>query len=131
MFLKTTVDGCQYRLILSKRIWIDETYLNDTESCTNSRGREDCPKNQICIVAAVDVHKNMIAVQCGNGNPTGQRIEEAFLKHIKPGSINVHDGNVAHNQLITKAGCTSEVYKADTDDPKYIEQMRLIYNMCG
>ena len=99
-------------------------------------------KDQICIVVAIDVHKNMIAIQCGNGNPTGNRIEGALLNHIKPGSVIVHDGNAAHNQLIAKAGCahnqliakagcTSEVYKADTDDPKYIEQMQLINNMCG
>ena len=128
-----TVDGYQDHLILSDRIWIDETYLNDTRIMHEfgKKRKRGLSKDQICIVVAIDVHKNMIAIQCGNGNPTGNRIEGALLNHIKPGSVIVHDGNAAHNQLIAKAGCTSEVYKADTDDPKYIEQMQLINNMCG
>ena len=128
-----TVDGYQDHLILSDRIWIDETYLNDGRIMHEfgEKRKRGLSKDQICIIVAVDIYKNVIAIECGNGAPTAQRVEDALIKHIKSGSTIVHDGNAAHNQLIAKADCISEVYIADTDNPEYIKHMQLVNNLCG
>ena len=69
-------------------------------------------KNQLCIVVAIDCHKNTYAVICGHGKPSASRIFEALKNHIVSGSTLVHDGEKAH-------------------DKEYLENMALINNMCS
>lgn len=129
----STVDGYQNHLYLKDTVWIDETYVFDSsllheDSFKRKRGLSD---NQICIVVAIDVHKNCYAVICGHGKPTGKRIYEALKDHIETGSTIIHDGERAHNTLIRKLKLVSNPYKADTRDPEYLENMALINNMCS
>ena len=69
-------------------------------------------KNQLCIVVAINCHKNTYAVICGHGKPSASRIFEALKNHIVSGSTLVHDGEKAH-------------------DKEYLENMALINNMCS
>lgn len=128
-----TVDGYQEHLCLKDRIWIDETYVFDStllhdDDFKNKRGLS---KNLICIVVAIDVHKNTYAVICGHGKPSGTRIYKALKDHIASGSVLVHDGEKAHNLLIEKLNLKSESYIANTKDKNYLENMALINNMCS
>ena len=47
------------------------------------------------------------------------------------GSTLVHDGERAHDKLITELGLKDEFYKANAHDKKYLENMALINNMCS
>lgn len=128
-----TIDDYQNHLKLFKRIWIDETYIDDYSIMHNpfEKRKRGLSKDKICIVVAIDIYKNMVAVICGHGKPSSRRIYKALRDHVIPGSTIVHDGDHSHNYLIKKLNCDSEVYKADSKDPEYLKNMALINNMCG
>lgn len=88
-------------------------------------------KTQICIVVAIDSNKNMVAIICGHGKPSSDRIYKTLHNHIRPNLIIVHDGEKAHNKLIRELNLKSEIYKANTKDSLYFEKMALINNMCS
>jgi transposase-like protein len=127
------VDGYQDRLVLRDRLWIDETYINDTDLALGYGGarKRGLSKQKICIAVAIDVHKNPVAIVCGHGKPSSKRIKDGLLAHIAQGSVIVHDKERAHRALIKAAKCTDEAYKADARDPAYIECMALVNNLCS
>ena len=129
----STVDGYQDHLYLRDTVWIDETYLFDSSLLHEDgfRQKRGLSNNQICIVAAIDIHKNCLAVICGHGKPSGKRIYEALKDHIIEGSTVIHDGERAHNTLIRKLKLVSQPYKADIKDTEYLENMALVNNMCS
>ena len=128
-----TVDGYQEHLYLRDRVWIDETYVFDSTLLhdDNFKQKRGLSRNLICIVVAIDIHKNTYAVICGHGKPSATRIYKALKDHIVKGSTIVHDGEKAHNMLIEKLELISEAYIADTKDKNYLENMALINNMCS
>ena len=69
------VDGYQDRIVLRDLVWIDETYVNDTDlhlgyGVARKRGLS---RQKVCIAVAIDVHKNPVAVVCGRGKPSSAR----------------------------------------------------------
>ena len=128
-----TVNGYQEHLYLRDRIWIDETYLYDSSLVHEDdyKKKRGLSEDQLCIVVAIDIHKNTYAVICGHGKPSSDRILEALKDHIVPGSTLVHDGEAAHNVLIRELNLVDEAYKADLKDKNYLENMALINNMCS
>ena len=128
-----TVDGYQDRLVLRDRVWIDETYVNDTDL---SHGYGEARKRGLsgrllCVAVAIDVHKNAVAVVCGHGKPSSRRVLDALSGHVAEGSVVVHDMERAHGALVRERGCTSEAYRADVRDPVYLERMALVNNLCS
>ena len=128
-----TIDGYQDRLVLSGRVWIDETRLTDTDIVRGSGfvQKRGLSKSKICLAAAVDAFKNVVAVICGHGKPSSKRIKDALLSHIAPGSVIVHDMERSHPALVKAAKCTDEAYEADVADPAYLEAMELVNNLCS
>ena len=128
-----TVNGYQDHLVLSDTIWIDETYLEDYGVLAKKDGKHlrGLSRSKICIVVAIDIHKNMVAVISGHGKPSSRRIMDALKPHIAKGSCIIHDGDKSHLKLIAELDCTQEVYKSDSRDTIYLEHMRFINNMCG
>jgi transposase-like protein len=128
-----TVDGYQARIKLKDRIWIDEIYVSDTAILRGSdfTVKRGLSKQKICIAVAIDVHKNPVAVICGNGKPSSKRIKDALLEHIEEGSVIVHDMEKAHRSLVKAAKCTDEPYRADIKDPAYLKNMELINSLCS
>lgn len=129
----TTVDHYQDKVILKDQIWIDETYVNDAtilheDGDIKKRGLSN---QKICIVVAIDIHKNIYACICGHGKPSASRIYKALKDHIQKESIIIHDGDNAHARLINKLDLKSEVYIADTKSKEYLEKMALINNLCA
>lgn len=128
-----TVDGYQDRIVLRDRIWIDEAYINDTDL---SHGYGQARKRglsgqKLCIAVAIDVHKNPVAVVCGHGKPSSKRMKDALLGHLQEGSVVVHDMEKAHRGLVRAAKCTDEAYRADVNDPVYLECMALVNDLCS
>ena len=128
-----TVDGYQDRLVLSGRVWIDEPCPTDSDVVRSADfvQKRGLSKSKICIAVAIDAFKNAVAVICGHGKPSSKRIKEALLSHIAPGSVIVHDMERSHPALAKAAKCTDEAYKADVNDPAYLEAMELASNLCS
>ena len=124
-----TVNGYQDHLLLSDTVWIDETYIEDYEVLAKKDGKHlrGLSRSKICIIVAIDIHKNMMAVISEHGKPSSRRIIKALESHIKQGSHIIHDGNHSHHKLIEKLNCSEEVYKASAKDTVYLEHMRLMY----
>jgi hypothetical protein len=69
-------DGYQDRIVLKKRIWIDETYIVDTDLTHgyDQARKRGLSSQQLCIAVGIDVFKNPYAVVCGHGKPSTRRI---------------------------------------------------------
>ena len=129
----STVNEYQEHLQLSGTIWIDETYIEDYEVISISKGKHlrGLSKSKICIVVAIDNNKNMIAKISGHGKPSSKRIKETLKQHIRKKSHIIHDGERSHSKLINELNCTEELIKANINDSYYLEKMSLINNMCS
>ena len=126
-----TVGGCQDRIVLGGRVWIDEVYVNDTElskECGQARKRGPS-KEKLRIAIAIDASKTPVAFVCGHGKPSTKRIRAALGSHLEEGGTVVHDKERAHNGAIADKGCASEAYKADVGDPAYLEAMKMVNNL--
>lgn len=125
------VGGCQDRIVLGGRVWIDEVYVNDTElskGCGQARKRGPS-KEKLRIAIAIDASKTPVAFVCGHGKPSTKRIRAALGSHLEEGGTVVHDKERAHNGAIADKGCASEAYKADVGDPAYLEAMKMVNNL--
>ena len=128
-----TVNGYQDHLKLRDRIWIDETHITDSSLIRNEDYKEmrGLSRNKICIIVAIDIHKNMIAVISGHGKPNAKRVKKALADHIARESTIVHDGDRSHMELIKELNCKEEYFKANPKDKEYLASMELINNMCS
>lgn len=128
-----TVDGYQDRIVLRDRVWIDETYITDTD-LTHGYGqarKRGLSKQKLCIAVAIDVHKNPVAIVCGHGKPSSKRIKEGLQSHIAEGSVIVDDRERSHSALVKVVKGVRESYKADVRDPVYLECMEMVNNLCS
>ena len=128
-----TVDGYQDKLVLRDRVWIDETYINDTD-LTHGYGaarKRGLSKQKLCIAVAVDVHKEPFAAVCGHGKPTPEKARGTLPGHIAEGPSVVHDMENAHLSLVRADRCSDEAYKADVRDPEYLKCMAMADNLCS
>lgn len=110
------LEGQESDIILSGRVWLDETYYTVEEKDIQLKADGTRPRglsvNQLCIgVACTDT--KVLCVFEGNGQPTKEKTYYAFRDHIASGSTLVHDKDVAHSMLIEKSGLTSEAYDAN------------------
>lgn len=131
--LFAAVDGYQDELVLRGRVWLDETYVTDTD-LTHGYGqavKRGLSKQKVCIVVAIDVLKNPVAKVCGHGKPSSKRVKDALVGNIAKGSTLVGDKERAHNALAKAVGGEHEAYKADTKDPVYLERVAMVNNLCS
>ena len=59
-----TVSGYRGRIVLHDTVWVDETYINDTDlskGCGQTRKR-DLSRQKLCSCVAIDIHNNPVAV---------------------------------------------------------------------
>ena len=126
-------DGYQDRIVLKDRVWIDETYIVDTDlSPRSAHARTRRPARQhACIAVAIDIHRNPVAVVCGHGEPSSRRIGESLGPHIADGSTIVGDRERAHNALVKAIKGTHEACKADVNDPVYLERAAMVNSLCS
>ncbi|WP_204212405.1 IS1595 family transposase [Collinsella sp. An271] len=131
--LFAAVDGYQDRIVLRGRVWVDETYVNDTD-LSHGYGqarKRGLSKQKVCIAVGIDARKEPVAVVCGHGKPSSARIRRAMGAHVAKGATLVHDRERAHNVLVRENSLEDESYKADVRDPAYLEAMALVNNLCS
>lgn len=128
-----TIDGCQGRIVLRDKVWIDETCVTDSDLKGEPgwRPRRGLSRNEICIAVAIDAHKNVVAVRCGHGKPSARRIKDALRSHIAEGAETFHGMERSHKSLLRAVKGVDRPCKADTKDPEYLEHMAMVNNLCS
>lgn len=128
-----TVNKYQEKAYLRDTVWIDETYINDYVILHEDQNRKKrgLSKQKICIIVAIDIHKNIYACICGNGKPSKTKVYKALSNHIAKGSKLIHDGDNSHAKLIEKLNLESQRFIANTTSKEYLENMALINNLCS
>lgn len=98
---------------LSGKAWIDEAYVPVWKSKREKRdGREyrGLSRNQCCICSGTDGEKCFLQA-CGKGKPGSGKALNVYGDHIEEFSAVIHDGELAHHELIEKKSLKSTVCK--------------------
>lgn len=128
-----TVDNYQEHIVLQDRVWIDEIYINDTD-LTHGYGearKRGLSKQKLGIAVGIDIYKNLVAIVIGHGKPSAKRTKDGLASHIAQGSVIVGDKEKSHSSLVKAVNGMYEAYKADINDPVYLECMSLVNNLCS
>lgn len=121
------LSGCQKDIVLSGRIYLDETYFSimpkDQTEKSDGKHYRGLSQNKICVVTATDGISVFLAV-CGRAKPSRARILKSFEGHLKRGSVLIHDGENSHKVLTETLGLSEEVHTSketrslsDEDNP--------------
>ena len=109
------LDDYQNGIILSGRVWLDETYysimLRDRELNDDGTNPRGLSKNKICVGVATD-KKNTVIIAEGFGKPSQKMSYDSFITHIQPGSTLVHDKESTHTKLVKELNLVSEEYSS-------------------
>lgn len=109
------LDDYQSGIMVSGRVWLDETYysvmLRDRVLKEDGSSPRGLSRNKICIGVATD-KKNTVIIAEGFGKPSQKMSYESFITHIAPGSTLVHDKESTHKKLIKELGLKNEEYSA-------------------
>jgi transposase-like protein len=112
-----TLDGVQDNIVLSGKVWFDETFYSvrseDIVRKDNGDKLKGLSVNQLCIGVATD-KKNSVILLEGTGKPSQAKTFEAFGNHIERGSHLIHDNDNSHQRLIKKLSLDSTVYPSKT-----------------
>jgi transposase-like protein len=110
-----TLEGVQDNIILSGKVWFDETfYIVRSENIVhkdNGDKLRGLSQNQICIGVATDKRHTVLLVE-GTGKPSQKKTAEAFRNHIEKGSTLFHDEETAHRKLIAELSLDSKTFSS-------------------
>jgi hypothetical protein len=108
-----TLEGVQDSIVLSGKVWFDETFYTvrseDIVRKYNGDKLRGLSQNQICIGVATDKQHTVLFAE-GTGSPSQKKTVETFRNHIKPGSKLIHDEDFAHRKLVKELNLESVVY---------------------
>ena len=132
-----TLQGSQDGIILSGKVWLDETYysviMRDRERDEKGHLLPGLSRNQICIGVATDKERTICILE-GFGKPTQESSYGAFKNHIQAGSVLIHDKEVTHKKLVGELGLTSKAFSskdmkglADSENP--LNPVNRIHNL--
>ena len=107
------LDSNQQSIMLSNKVWLDETYYtvrsNEImlkEDGTKPRG---VSRNQLCIGVACTETQILCKFE-GLGQPSKKKTYNAFKDQIAAGSTLIHDKTGAHSTLVEKLHLAEEAY---------------------
>ena len=124
-----TLEGIQDEIILSGKVWIDETFYSviSGDITRNNDGSKlrGLSNNQICIGVATDKQQTLFLVE-GTGKPSQKKTYNTFRERIKPKSTLIHDKESSHKKLVKELELESVAYSSkelkgllDKDNPLY------------
>jgi len=122
-----TLEEIQDNIVLSEKVWLDETFYSvrssDIVRKENGDKLSGISQNQICIGVATDKKQTVLRV-VSIGRATQKQIFETFKNHIEPASILIHDKETIHRKLVKQLSLKSTVYSSkelkrlpDNDNP--------------
>ena len=108
-----TLEGVQDNIVLSEKVWLDETFYTvrseDIVHKDNGDKLRGLSRNQICIGVATDKQHTILFSE-GTGSPSQKKTVETFMNHIQQGSKLIHDDEFAHRKLVKELNLESVVY---------------------
>lgn len=114
--LFAVLDGIQDDVVLSGRVWVDETYWPVDAKDAVRRPDGKLPRglsfNQMCIGVGVDSSGSSIYFHEGFGKTSKAKTRAAFGSHIARGSQLVHDMEGAHDAIVSDLELASERHNA-------------------
>ena len=122
-----TLEETQDSVVLSGKVWLDETFYtvrsSDIVRKENGDKLSGISQNQICIGVATDKKQTVLRV-VSIGRATQKQIFDTFKNHIEPASMLIHDKEAIHKKLVKKLSLKSTVYSSkelkglpDNDNP--------------
>lgn len=126
-----TVDDYQKHTILSGRVWVDETFVDDPAQLLLNGSIVGLSRNKICIAVGIDTYKHIIAKIIGHGKPSKDEIYETFKDVIDEKSTLVHDADKSHEKLIKTLNLKEELNKSYLHDKQTQENMLMINSLCS
>jgi len=109
------LDGIQNGIVLEGDVWLDETFVkvrsNDIQVRNDGKEYRGLSRNQLCVGIACDATHSLFIYE-GKGKTSGKRTIEAFAKHIKPGSMLIHDCEASHRKIVEMLGLESKAYNS-------------------
>lgn len=120
----------QKDVVLSGRIYIDETYFSKKKSkeiTKNGKKLRGISTNKIGMATAISKEDNSsILIVTNTSKPSRKSALESYSSHIKEGSTIIHDGDNSHKVLIEMLHLNSEEHPSketkdlkDEDNPMY------------
>jgi transposase-like protein len=110
-----TLEDVQESIVLSGKVWLDETYHSvrseDIIRKDNGDKLRGLSQNQICIGVATDKCYTVLVVE-GTGKPSQKKTSEAFRNHIEKGSMLIHDKETAHRRLVKELSLKSTAFSS-------------------
>jgi len=108
-----TLENIQDGIILSGKVWLDETFYSVRSEDVVRKEDGSLPPglsvNKICIGVATDKKNSVMFVE-GKGKQSQKKTAEAFGSHIERGSHLFHDGDNSHRRLVKELSLESTVY---------------------
>ena len=107
-----TLECVQDNIVLSGKVWLDETFYSvRSEDIVRTEGGS-LPKglsvNKICIGVATDKKNSVMFVE-GKGKQSQKKTIETFGNHIERGSHLFHDEDNTHHRLVKELSLKSTV----------------------
>lgn len=128
-----TGGGCQGRMALRGRAWIDGAHISGTSltrGCGEARKRGPS-RQEPCIAAAIDVHKSPVAAAIGRGKPPAGRMEDGLQRHIAKGPVIVGGKEKSLNSPAKAVKGVHQTHTADANGPIRLECMPLVNDLCS
>ncbi len=126
--------GCQSGVVLSGRVWLDETFISVDKGKRHLEGGKSLrgiSRDKIAIGTATDGEHLYLAAEWAS-KPSKSRTLALFSGHIEPGSTLVHDGDNSHSLLVERLGLKSEVHptsetKGLADDKNPMDEVNRVH----
>ena len=106
---------------LSEKVWIDEAMIPVNRKDIVLQGNKllrGTSRNQIIVCCGIDDQGYCFAQVGGRGHLSSIGSLRAYGRHIKAGSILIHDGIFSHDLLVKELNLDSEIYKSTTQESK-------------
>ena len=114
--LFAVLEGVQDGVVLSGRVWIDETYwpvaAKDAARKPDGKLPRGLSANQMCIGVGVDGSGRSVYLHEGFGKTSRAKTRAAFGSRIEEGSTLLHDMESAHEAIVGDLGLASESHNA-------------------
>ena len=108
------LEGYQDGTLLYDRVMIDETYIplrwSNREIREDGKQYRGLSKNQMCIAVGIDNHGQYYFEYIGQGKPSGKRAMASYGRHVKPGSVLIHDSERSHKSMVKSLELESHSY---------------------
>jgi len=126
-----TLENIQDSIVLSGKVWLDETFYSVRSEDVVYNADGSLPKglsvNKICIGVATD-KKNSLMIVEGKGKQSQKRTIEVFGNRIERGSHLFHDDDNSHHRLVKELSLNSTVYPSKTLKVYTRTQKHTIFN---